>query len=197
MADNKRTCTFDGCDKPHEAHGYCHGHYQQLRRGSPLTTIHRRTNLGMTLGDRLDMYTDKTGDCWVWTGPLNDQGYGIINTVHKRIRAHRASYELAYGPIPEGMLIDHRCYTPACVKPPHLRVCTQKQNMENHNGARADSKSGVRGVSWSRQRNKWVSMITHNQHSVPVGRFDTIEEAEAAIIAKRNELFTHNDADRV
>jgi len=195
MADNKRTCTFDGCEQPHEARGYCEAHYRQLRLGRPLTPIQRHAKPGMELRDRFDMYTDKTGECWVWTASKDAHGYGQIRIGNKRIRAHRAAYALAYGPIPEGLHIDHKCHTPACVNPKHLRACTNKQNSENRAGASANSKSGVRGVYWNKALAKWKGQVGHNGQGIYVGLFATIEEAEAAVIAKRNELFTHSDAD--
>jgi len=197
MADNKRTCTFDGCERPYSALGCCIAHYKQLWRGVPLTPIIRRAKLGMPLSERLDMYTDKSGDCWLWMATKSLDGYGHIWIGDRHVGAHRAAYELAYGAIPEGLQIDHKCHTTSCVNPAHLRACTQKQNLENLNGARANSKSGVRGVSWDRNASKWRCKVTHNRQELHIGMFATIEEAEAAIIAKRNELFTHNDADRV
>jgi hypothetical protein len=51
-------------------------------------------------------------------------------------------------------------------------------------------------VSKEKGRNQYTCSVKHNGKSVYVGRFWTIEEAEAAVIAKRIELYTHNDADR-
>ena len=61
----------------------------------------------------------------------------------------------------------------------------------------AQSASGVRGVHFRNDlRKPWVAVVTHNGKAVRVGSFNSVEEAEAAVIAKRNELFTHNDLDR-
>jgi len=195
MAENQRTCTFDGCARPHEARGYCNGHYLQQRRGKPLTTFRHYAKHGMTLRDLLDLYTDRTGDCWVWTASTDTDGYGKVRINNKMVRAHRVAYELAYGPIPEGLIIDHRCHNPACVRPDHLRLATSKQNQENRAGAQANSKSGVRGVAWDAAHRKWRAQVQHNGQITHLGGFATIAEAEAVAIAKRLELFTHNDAD--
>jgi hypothetical protein len=56
--------------------------------------------------------------------------------------------------------------------------------------------SGVRGVYWEEERNCWVARVGHHGVRLSAGRFATLADAEAAVIAKRNELFTHNDADR-
>lgn len=49
---------------------------------------------------------------------------------------------------------------------------------------------------WYAKTGQWVARMRHNYQSIHVGYFDTIEEAEQAVIAKRNELYTHNNADR-
>ena len=196
MATNNRTCAFDGCEHPYAARGYCNGHYQQHRRGKLLTDVRVVTRRGMTLLDRLDMHTDKTGNCWLWTAGKNKKGYGNVTVGGKGKKAHRVAYTLAFGPIPRGLEIDHTCHNPACVRPAHLRLATTKQNAENRAGARSDSKSGVRGVHWYAARQKWLAYVGHNGRIFHLGSFATIEEAGAVARAKRMELFTHNDADR-
>ena len=196
MATNKRICTFDGCEQPHEAHGYCNGHYKQQQHGKPLTDLRVVARRDTTLRDRLDLHTDRTEDCWVWTAAKNKKGYGYVWDGGKSRLAHCVAYELAYGPIPASLMIDHTCWNPPCVRPEHLRLATNKQNQENHAGARSGSRSGVRGVSWVADRQKWTAQVEHNGQNFYLGYFATIAEAGAAARAKRVELFTHNDADR-
>ena len=139
---------------------------------------------------------DKSGDCWEWLGVKVRGGYGRIGSRGRTLQAHRVAYELCVGPIPEGLVIDHMCHNPSCVNPEHLRAVTQKQNLENQSGAYSTSKSGIRGVSWSKNAKKWVGFVQHNKKNIYAGTFDDIEDAENAVIALRNKLFTHNDADR-
>jgi hypothetical protein len=95
------------------------------------------------------------------------------------------------------MVVDHICHTLACVRPSHLRVCTHKQNSENRSGAQRDNTtSGIRGVSLAKGAKKWTACIRHHGDLIIVGRYSDLAEAEAAVIAKRNEVFTHNDTDR-
>ena len=129
---------------------------------------------------------DKTGDCWEWTGHCDREGYGRFDATY----AHRVSYEIHYGPI-RGLQVDHCCHNRSCVNPNHLRAATNKQNQENRRGANRNSKSGVRGVSWMARLSKWRADVKHNGRSMTVGYFGTIEEAAAAVEAKRRELFTH------
>src|SRR5262245_48163865 len=66
--------------------------------------------------------------CWEFTGYLDEDGYGQIHWHGKAALAHRVAYELAYGPIPSGLTIDHTCSNPRCVRHDHLDVVTRGEN---------------------------------------------------------------------
>lgn len=76
---------------------------------------------------------DKTGQCWLWTACKNRAGYGQIRYRNEKWLAHRLSYVMLVGPIPEGQVIDHLCRVPACVRPDHLEPVTQRVNNERGN----------------------------------------------------------------
>lgn len=67
-------------------------------------------------------WVEAENGCWLWTGAKAGIGYGEIKATRSRhyLYAHRISWELAYGPIPAGMYVLHRCDVPACVNPAHL-----------------------------------------------------------------------------
>lgn len=71
---------------------------------------------------------DKNNSCWEWTGGLNTSGYGEIHINKKRYLVHRYSYELHYGPIPEELIICHKCDNKKCVNPDHLMLGTYLDN---------------------------------------------------------------------
>lgn len=66
--------------------------------------------------------------CWLWLRGFNWGGYGRVTVGGRRRRAHRLSYELAYGPIPLFMNVCHRCDTPACINPDHLFIGDHSAN---------------------------------------------------------------------
>lgn len=152
--------------------------------------------MSISLEDRFWAKVNKTETCWEWTAAQQGKGYGYFY-VHGASRlAHRVSYELAKGPIPEGLHIDHECHNKGCVNPAHLRVATVKQNQENRSGANKGNASGVRGVNLRKDTGKWNASVMHHGKKLHLGSFVDIAEAESAVIAKRDELFTHSSQDR-
>lgn len=85
-------------------------------------------------------------ECWIWTGYINDAGYGIVTQGRgKRYRAHRFVYERVVGPIPEGLELDHKCRNTGCVNPRHMdptthKVNTQRGDMGLHNAVKTHCK---------------------------------------------------------
>ncbi len=71
----------------------------------------------------------KTDHCWEWMGSKDTTGYGRIHANGRQRPAHRVSYEMHVGPIPDGLEIDHLCNNRGCVNPEHLDVVTRRQNI--------------------------------------------------------------------
>lgn len=87
----------------------------------------------MTTEERFWEKVDKSGECWVWTGAIQSKGYGTFATGSTRatlkvVLPHRYSWELHFGPIPDGLLILHACDNPPCVRPGHLMLGTYQAN---------------------------------------------------------------------
>ncbi|WP_063750263.1 HNH endonuclease signature motif containing protein [Kitasatospora cheerisanensis] len=79
--------------------------------------------------------TDRTGDCWLWKGHKNAEGYAWTHAAGHHRLVHRFSYEALVGPIPVGFQIDHLCKVRHCVNPAHLEAVTPKVNVQRSTSA--------------------------------------------------------------
>ena len=121
------TCSIDGCENKILARGWCRMHYLRFyRTGKPE---------GVRPNDppevRFWAKVKKAGpnDCWEWQAYTNTGGYGRFKAGGNDILlAHRYSYELHHGPIPDGSIVMHSCDNPPCCNPAHLSVGTHKEN---------------------------------------------------------------------
>lgn len=86
------------------------------------------------------IHKDETG-CWLWTGPLDRQGYGRLKRFNGNTLAHRAVYTLLVGPITYGLTLDHLCRVRHCVNPDHLEPVTHAENCRR--GVRARREEGT------------------------------------------------------
>lgn len=83
-----------------------------------------------SIAESLALLSERAADgCLVWTGIVSTAGYGRIKVGGRRRPAHRVSYELARGPIPEGLELDHLCRNRRCIEPTHLEPVTTRENL--------------------------------------------------------------------
>jgi hypothetical protein len=93
--------------------------------------------------------------CWEWLGAKNGYGYGICKVGKKNVGAHRVSWELHFGPVPEGLAVLHHCDNRPCVRPNHLFIGTWAMNARDR-----DLKG--RNVSPRGERH-WKATLTEDQ----------------------------------
>lgn len=187
-------CSIQGCARPRYARTWCRPHYDSKRHSGEVQVANWSKSEPV---GRFMAKVDRSGgsdSCWRWLGSKHERGYGSVRFEGRKWFAHRLSWVLVNGDIPSGHEIDHICFNGSCVNPAHLRLATHKQNLEHLPGALSNNVIGVRGVSL--RGGKYVARVRHHGVLHHLGTFSNLEQAEAAVVAKRNELFTHNDMDR-
>lgn len=143
------SCLIEDCPKEPWARGWCPSHYSRwYRHGDPLAggppkglPVAVRFWTKVDFNGPLPERRPDLGPCWLWTGTRFSSGYGEFSvggrSDNKMLRAHRWAYEFCVGPIPEGLTIDHLCFTPLCVLPDHLEPIPSGVNALRGNGPAA------------------------------------------------------------
>lgn len=144
-APTDRICKGPSCDRPARRfaeHGLCPTHDRQMRDRGYLSPI--RDSRPLRDPEVFWTYTRRTSSgCWEWQANVTPAGYGMLNAGGKKfVYAHRHSWELARGPIPQGLTIDHLCRNTRCVNPDHLEPVTQAENNRRAREAKAARMAG-------------------------------------------------------
>lgn len=98
--------------------------------------------------ERLWSKVDKSGDCWLWTGHRNPDGYGrmlVSKRTGKIVMTHRLAWECTSGPIPDELRVLHRCDNPPCCNPAHLFIGSQAENIADMHAKGRYHKPGSAG----------------------------------------------------
>lgn len=121
----------DACGRPAPISDRNRPQYGVLR-GQPGWFINGHSRSPFRL-DHPRWKVDETTGCWLWTGSINDDGYGTTWPSPEKF-AHRGAYHRLVGPVPAGMELDHLCRVRACVNPDHLEPVTQALNKGRAHG---------------------------------------------------------------
>lgn len=103
-------------------------HYCLCGSATPVNRGSRRAGLSVLERLHEKIEPEPMTGCWLWTGAVCSSGYGTIDIGQTTRLAHRVSYELHRGPIPDGLTTDHLCRVRACVNPAHMEAVTVREN---------------------------------------------------------------------
>lgn len=89
-----------------------------------------------TTAERLEKFSTPVpvSGCVLWVGSTSLNGYPCMRHDGRTKPSHRVSYELAKGPIPRGLVLDHLCRVPTCINPDHMEPVTIKENVNRGTG---------------------------------------------------------------
>lgn len=127
-------CCIKGCEAEVHSGGMCVGHHRRTQKyGSPVASkLAAWRWLRLSHEERFWIQVGKSDGCWLWLSGKDPDGYGGFSSEHEGVlyhRAHRYSYALHHGPIPDGMQVCHTCDEPSCVRPDHLFLGSIAANM--------------------------------------------------------------------
>lgn len=116
--------------------------------------------LYLTERQRFWRSTKRNGDCLEWQAAIvKDYGkFRLSAPARKQVAAHRYAYEIAYGPIPDGLEIDHLCRNPICVNPNHLEAVSHQENMRRSlspTGLNAAKDTCKHGHPFDEENTRW------------------------------------------
>lgn len=106
-----------------------------------------RTYFQGNLYDRMDYYTDRSGEHWLWTGTQDGKGYGLVWDGSHNQYAHVVAWEREHGESAAGRVVRHDCDTPLCVRPRCLLIGTHADNVADKVKRGRQCRGGEHGLS--------------------------------------------------
>lgn len=134
---------------------------------------------------------NKTEGCWNWTASKNKRGYGYFAMPkNKHIRAHRLSWMMANGEIPNGLFVCHKCDNPPCCNPSHLFLGTSQDNINDRNRKDRQARPSGESNPFSKLTRKEVeeirSLYPSMTHAAIAKKYNVSRSTIGLIILKKS-----------
>jgi len=126
-----KICSVRDCENTSVARGFCNKHWKRWRiHGTPTPAITERMR-GSSTEEKLSSYSIPIPEsgCHLWLKSVNHAGYGQMYFRKQVWLAHRVSWTIRRGEIPDGLHVLHQCDTPSCINPDHLFLGTNHDNV--------------------------------------------------------------------
>lgn len=182
-------CMVEGCNAPHFSRGYCEEHHELLKKHKKLPKINNNIYIPHDDYVELFLYAPKDNKTYIIQFDWEDYDFMISHTwslcrggkgdIYVRdSNSQRLLHRLLMGlSVEDKVVVDHIDRNPFNNRRSNLRICTHQQNMWNK-GVSPNSKTGVKGVTFDGK--KYRASITVKRLYIPLGKFDTLEEAKEA-----------------
>lgn len=176
--------------------GFADKHWSQRRFCSPsCASSWNNAHRVRPLVERFWSHVDQSpgqgpdGDCWEWMKGRVEQGYGRLSVGRGEVRAHRFAYEIAFGPLPAGMMVCHHCDHPPCCNPAHLFAGTQDDNMADM-VAKGRSLQGERHHKAKLRDDDVRAILADDRMQIEIAAAYGVTQGLVGMI-KRREIWTH------
>lgn len=176
-------CKIEGCSNKIKANGYCTKHYTQIRKFGKV----KRTKFDP---NEIILY-DNYAELILYDGRGNERARALIDLDDvEKIKQYKWCYSIGYVGCDElkirlhrfimnsdkDAVVDHINGNKLDNRKCNLRICSQQQNTMN-TCMHSNNTSGYKGVTWDKNRNKWIAQITVNYKNIHLGRYENIEDA--------------------
>lgn len=178
----EKVCSVEGCNNKHHAKGYCDKHYKQVRRNGKIL---KRTIFDL---NEIIIY-DTYAEIVLYDKDCNEIARALIDVEDvEKVKNIKWCYDGRYVRSQhfflhrfimcpsDDLVVDHINHNPLDNRKCNLRICTQQENSFNKKKM-SNNTSGVIGVLWRKDINKWIAQIRINGKYIYLGCFDTLEQA--------------------
>ena len=172
---------------------------QAVPEGFVVVPEHAEINLGNGLSTMCDWCDFDSVNKHSWFLVKKGRVFYVATNIRetdehgKSILKRRYLHRILFKDLPKGMVVDHLNGNGLDNRRSNLRIVSHQQNTRNRSGSQKNSKSGVRGVYWHKQRGKWAACIRHNGKNISLGLYDDLEEAKKSRLSKELEIWDADD----